>query len=574
MPDSGEVRPWDVLVLATFAPLGASASVRLSPNLGPADLGVAASIPIPRGPGEFLVGVISDSPGPGSIPILLTTRRIIWFERIEPAPGADDRRPTLSGRAADYLDLGPEVVADGATVDLGMGRVVPLPPDGRRLAEALATALRALHRAATTGEAPEIAPALAERIAGAIPKALALDASLADAGSQRASFRDELLAASPRVYMTPAIVVACVAAWAAMVASGVPAGDPDSGDLLAWGANDAVRVAVQGEAWRLPASVFLHGGVLHLAVNMWALAGMGPLVERLYGPLRFAALYMAAGVGGALASTAIGPARTSVGASGAIFGVLGAILAFLLVRRRAIPPSVLKPLRSQSLGFVIFNVAFGAAVPTIDQAAHLGGLATGFLAGLALAPPWPRRGTSAAGLARSIFAIAAVATAVVAACAGVVRWRAGTITPRDLYRDFAIQAAPVQERLIRTVHDLADVAGEIEAAGGESTRADLAARLADQEREGRANLVAFDALRIPDPRLREFADRMADAQREQVAAVEAARRYVRSGDRRDLEGPGGFIRCAEAMKRLRQAAGRLHEGYLRDNGLIEPADRP
>ena len=100
MPDSGEVRPWDVLVLATFAPLGASASVRLSPNLGPADLGVAASIPIPRGPGEFLVGVISDSPGPGSIPILLTTRRIIWFERIEPAPGADDRRPTLGGSAA------------------------------------------------------------------------------------------------------------------------------------------------------------------------------------------------------------------------------------------------------------------------------------------------------------------------------------------------------------------------------------------------------------------------------------------------------------------------------------------
>ncbi len=574
MPDEGAVKPWDVLTLATFTPLGAFRSVRLSPDLGPADLGVAGALAIPRSPGEFLVGVISDAPGAGSIPVLLTTRRIIWFERGEPAPGAADRRPTLSGRAADYLDVGPEVVASGTTVDLGAGRVVPLPADDPELAEAFATAVRTLHHAATTGEAPAIDPALAARIAVAIPKAVALDVRLGDVGSQRARFRDDLLAACPRAVVTPAIIAACVVVWGGMVAWGVAPGEPDTADLLAWGGNNAVRVALRGEAWRLPASVFLHAGILHLAVNMWALAGMGPLVERLYGPLRFATLYLAAGVGGALASTATAPARVSVGASGAIFGVLGAILAFLLVHRRAIPPVVLKPLRSQCLGFVVFNVALGAAVPGIDQAAHLGGLATGFVVGLALAPVWPRRGASTASRVRSVLACGGVAAIVVAACAGVVRWRAGTITPRDLLDDFAVQVVPAQVRQDATAREIAALAETLEELDGSTTRTDLAAKIATQEREGRANLVVIAALWTPDPKLREIADRLADAQREQVAAVEAARRYVLSRDRRDLDGDEGFTRHAEAMARILRSSHHLEQSYLRENGLIDGGDAP
>lgn len=571
---AGGVKPWDVLAMATFAPLGEFRPVRLSPNLTPADLGVAGALAIPRGPGEFLVGVISASPGAGSIPVLLTTHRIIWFERGEPAPGAADRRPTLGGRAATFLDLGPEIIAGESTVDLGMGRVVPLPPDCPGLAEALAGALRSLGHAATTGQAPAVDPALAARIVAAIPKAVALDGRLGDVGADRARFRDDLLAACPNVFVTPAIIAACVAVWGLMVASGVSAGEPTTVDLRAWGANEAVSVALKGEVWRLPASVFLHGGILHLAVNMWALAGLGPLVERLYGPIRFTALYLAAGVGGALASMAMPPARVSVGASGAIFGVLGAILAFLLVHRRAIPPSVLKPLRSQSLGFVVFNVAFGAAVPMIDQAAHLGGLATGFLAGLALAPAWPRRGTSAASIARSGLASVIVAAVVVAACFGVIRWRAGTITPIDRFRDFAIEVAPLQDRQEATIRGLVEFADKLQETDAATSRPALAGRLAAQEQEGRANLVALEDVWTPDPKLREIADRTADAQRELVAAVEAARRYLRSGDRRDLEGENGFNRHVEAMDRHRTTGKRLEAAYVRDHGLANAADGP
>src|SRR5690606_18545729 len=96
-------------------------------------------------------------------------------------------------------------------------------------------------------------------------------------------------------------------------------------------------------------------------------------------------LYLFAGLTGSAAS-AIFSGGPSVGASGAIFGIFGALLAFLLRRRALIPMTVLVGVRSAALSFVLFNVAFGFAVPGIDNAAHLGGLAGGFVAGLALAP--------------------------------------------------------------------------------------------------------------------------------------------------------------------------------------------
>ena len=124
--------------------------------------------------------------------------------------------------------------------------------------------------------------------------------------------------------------------------------------------------------------MFVHGGLIHLVVNMWSLLVIGPLVERIYGHLAFAVLYLAAGIGGAIASAAVPPMRVSVGASGAICGILGGLLAFLIVHRRTIPPTVLRQLRKNVLAVVVFMAVLGVVVPNIDQAAHLGGLATGF----------------------------------------------------------------------------------------------------------------------------------------------------------------------------------------------------
>ena len=116
-------------------------------------------------------------------------------------------------------------------------------------------------------------------------------------------------------------------------------------------------------------------------MNMWSLLVIGPLVERLYGNLAFAVIYLASGVGGAIASLAASPLRIGVGASGAICGVLGALVAFLIVHRRAIPKSILKSFRGSLISVVVFMAILGYFVPNIDQEAHLGGFATGFLAG-------------------------------------------------------------------------------------------------------------------------------------------------------------------------------------------------
>ncbi len=202
-------------------------------------------------------------------------------------------------------------------------------------------------------------------------------------------FRRALDAAARLVVVTPLMVMACVAVFAVMVISGVPVFQPNSTQLIDWGANDGARVMLRHDYWRLVTSVFVHGGLIHLAVNMWSLIVIGLLVERIYSPLAFAVIYLSAGIGGAIASAVIPPMRTSVGASGAICGVLGALMAFLVVNRRTIPPSVLKLFRGNLLGIVAFMAVLGVLVPNIDQAAHLGGLATGFVSGLLLSRPWP-----------------------------------------------------------------------------------------------------------------------------------------------------------------------------------------
>ena len=105
----------------------------------------------------------------------------------------------------------------------------------------------------------------------------------------------------------------------------MPALWPKGAELIVWGANEGVRIVLQHEYWRLFTSVFVHGGFIHLAVNMWSLFVIGPLVERIYGNWAFAVLYVAAGIGGAIASVAASPVRIGVGASGAICGLLGAL---------------------------------------------------------------------------------------------------------------------------------------------------------------------------------------------------------------------------------------------------------
>jgi rhomboid protease GluP len=140
-----------------------------------------------------------------------------------------------------------------------------------------------------------------------------------------------------------------------------------------------------GEYWRLATAMFLHIGLAHLAFNMYALFILGRDIEGFYGSLRFAAIYFISGLAGNVAYFAIGPNNVSAGASGAIFGLIGAEIA-LLVSNRMLFGSFRRQ-RLLNLAFLlVVNLAFGFMNRGINNLAHLGGLVSGLVLGFALTP--------------------------------------------------------------------------------------------------------------------------------------------------------------------------------------------
>jgi membrane associated rhomboid family serine protease len=121
--------------------------------------------------------------------------------------------------------------------------------------------------------------------------------------------------------------------------------------LMTWGADDAPRT-FGGQWWRLFTALFLHSGLAHLLGNLLFLLLMAPHVERLLGPLRFILVYLFAGLGGAVAGMAWFPTGVSVGASGAVFGVYGALLGCCVRRPGTVPRQVM---RWQGLLLVLYT---------------------------------------------------------------------------------------------------------------------------------------------------------------------------------------------------------------------------
>lgn len=180
---------------------------------------------------------------------------------------------------------------------------------------------------------------------------------------------------------TPATAILLVAIAAVFVLEVAKGGSGDSRVLLALGANETAHV-LAGQWWRLLASLFLHSGVLHLLMNGWALYQLGSLFERWVGAGRMLTVYFASGIAGSVASL-FWTRGLSVGASGAIFGVLGALITFLLRRRSLLLPYA-RSLLGQLVMWAVINIALGFSIAFIDNAAHLGGLAAGLLLGLVL----------------------------------------------------------------------------------------------------------------------------------------------------------------------------------------------
>jgi rhomboid protease GluP len=190
--------------------------------------------------------------------------------------------------------------------------------------------------------------------------------------------------ATPRTWVTPTLVALNVLVWLLNVLAGMSPMSPRPIDLAMWGANHLPLTVEQ--PWRLLAATFLHGGIIHLAFNMWALWDTGRLAERFYGNLQLGLIYLVAGLSGSVASLFFA-ARTgvSVGASGAIFGVVGCLLAAIFTKAHKLPPVLVQSMRSSMLMFVGFSLFMGFTAGFIDNAAHIGGLAGGFLMGMVLA---------------------------------------------------------------------------------------------------------------------------------------------------------------------------------------------
>jgi membrane associated rhomboid family serine protease/Flp pilus assembly protein TadD len=221
------------------------------------------------------------------------------------------------------------------------------------------------------------------------------------------------------ITLTQVIFGANVMVFVAMaIASGSPLDFPGQ-IAVHFGANYGPRT-LSGEWWRLATYMFLHHDVMHIAFNMWCLWDLGAMCESLYGRWTFGAVYLITGIGGGVASIGWNPTVVSVGASGAIFGLVGALIASFYLGEFSLPSIAIGGTLRSLLFFVGFNVVFGNLFGGIDNACHAGGLISGLILGALIArvapqPDAPRR-----------VGVLAVGALVVAGSAyGVAQWRGG-----------------------------------------------------------------------------------------------------------------------------------------------------
>src|SRR5580658_7614126 len=165
------------------------------------------------------------------------------------------------------------------------------------------------------------------------------------------------------------------------------------------------------QPWRFVTAMFLHGSILHIVFNMWVLMDIGPQIEELYGSARYLFIYVVTGIGGYLVSSTFG--HFSVGGSGALLGLIGVLLAMTTGRRSA----GMQMLRGQLIRWLIYIAVFGFLFPGIDNFAHAGGLAAGFLLGKVMvdrAPvsPEERKSAQLLGWASAIAVVASFAIMV------------------------------------------------------------------------------------------------------------------------------------------------------------------
>jgi len=258
------------------------------------------------------------------------------------------------------------------------------------------------------------------------------------------------------VTLTQVIFGANVMVFVAMVIASGPSLDFTGKVMDVFGANYG-PYTLSGQWWRLLTYMFLHGGLMHIAFNMWCLWDLGRLCESLYGRWTFGAVYLITGISGGLASVAWHPMIPSVGASGAIFGLVGALIASLYLGEFSLPSYVIQANLKSLLFFAGFNILLGISPIGdlfgihVDNACHVGGLASGLVLGALIARLAPQHD----GL-RRVSVLGVVALAVVVAAFGVQRWRGPELHFRsaiDAQKNVDRMIAELQKRVKQSPQD-------------------------------------------------------------------------------------------------------------------------
>ena len=154
--------------------------------------------------------------------------------------------------------------------------------------------------------------------------------------------------------------------------------------LFSIGAMFGPSVVLEGEVWRLFSAMFLHGGIEHILMNMFSLFIVGRSVEGIFSRSSYLGIYLVSGLMGSLLSIYFHPVTVGIGASGAIFGIFGALAGFALVFHKQMNDDFISFIRGFGLVLVL-NLVIGLTIPNVDLSAHIGGLIAGLIGGLMVA---------------------------------------------------------------------------------------------------------------------------------------------------------------------------------------------
>lgn len=165
--------------------------------------------------------------------------------------------------------------------------------------------------------------------------------------------------------------------------------DMDMQILVDMGALFGPYTVLKGEWWRLLTAMFLHGGMTHILMNMLSLYIVGRGAEMYFDTKSYLSIYFFSGIIGGLVSLYMHPVSVGVGASGAIFGVFGALAGFFLAHRDKIASHSKAFMKDFGI-IIVINIVIGLSIPSIDVSAHIGGLIIGFIGGFVLSkdPKW------------------------------------------------------------------------------------------------------------------------------------------------------------------------------------------